>query len=342
VDSIPFLRRVSLDIARSDAGRSQSNAERVAPSSPRMAESPRDGSGLRSLTLSPSPTSPSSEDFPPRSHSFVKTTFGKGSPGRLPYFFRSSVLTLLAAVTCRVCQQSVKRSAVFCEECNLIAHARCAADAPATCDIRHQLMLYAQYSQASTAQELNSPTREGTPQSNPIAIPLSPPRRSFDLQHSESPPRLGRILGWKNRRSSEQMAASNANSRSLAPTPIPASRPNGTQSPTPTKRPLVRGGNSDGRAWSRVSMNGTVNTDSLRSMTTAPETASSHRESSQRHPKQGLSVDSQDRRHGSRASATSRATEYGEASRKVLRRQKEPQSPRESESSRNSGQCLVQ
>ena len=77
MDSIPFLRRV---IARSDASQSHSNGERVAPSSPRMPESPRDGSGLRSLSLSPSPTSPSSEDFPPRAHSFVKTTFGKGSP----------------------------------------------------------------------------------------------------------------------------------------------------------------------------------------------------------------------------------------------------------------------
>jgi len=204
-------------------------------------------------------------------------------------------------------------------------------------------MLYAQYSQASTAQELNSPTREGTPQSNPIAIPLSPPRHSFDLQHSESPPRLNRILGWKNRRSSEQMTAPNANARSLAPTPIPASRPNGTQSPTPTTRPLFRGANSDGRAWSRVSMNSTVNTDSLRSsMNTAPETASSQRETNHRHPEQGLSVDSNNRRHRSRASAVSRATEHGEASRKVLRRQKDPQSPRESESSRNSGGCLIQ
>lgn len=78
MESIPFLRRVSLDIARSDAGRSHSNAERVAPSSPRMAESPRDGGGLRLFPLSPSPTSPSSDDFPPRAHSFVKTTFGKG------------------------------------------------------------------------------------------------------------------------------------------------------------------------------------------------------------------------------------------------------------------------
>ena len=79
VESIPFLRRVSLDIARSDAGRSHSLGEKVAPSSPRITESPRDAGGLRSLTLSPTPTSPSSEDFPPRAHSFVKTTFGKGS-----------------------------------------------------------------------------------------------------------------------------------------------------------------------------------------------------------------------------------------------------------------------
>ena len=86
VDSIPFLHRV---IARSDAGQSHS---RVTPSSPRMPDSPQDGSGLRSLSLSSSPTSPSSEDFPPRAHAFVKTTFGKGSP---VCFCRSSALTLL-------------------------------------------------------------------------------------------------------------------------------------------------------------------------------------------------------------------------------------------------------
>jgi len=90
-------------------------------------------------------------------------------------------------------------------------------------------------------------------------------------------------------------------------------------------------------------MNGTVNTDSLRSsMNTAPETASSHRETNHRHPEQALSVDSRDRRHGSRASGLSRATEYGEASRKVLRRQQDPQSPRGSDPSRNSGNCLIQ
>lgn len=86
MDSIPFLHRV---IARSDAAQSRSHVERVAPSSPRISESPRDGSGLRSLSLSPSPTSPSSEDFPPRAHSFVKTTFGKGSPF---VFLASSVI----------------------------------------------------------------------------------------------------------------------------------------------------------------------------------------------------------------------------------------------------------
>lgn len=89
-------------------------------------------------------------------------------------------------------------------------------------------------------------------------------------------------------------------------------------------------------------MNSTVNMDSVRSMNMALETGSSHRETNYRHPEQGLSVDNRDRRHGSRASAASKATEYGDTGRKVLRRQKEPQSPRESDSSRNSGQCLIQ
>jgi hypothetical protein len=36
---------------------------------------------------------------------------------------------------------------VICESCSLIAHSRCAANAPPTCDLRAQLLLYAQYAE---------------------------------------------------------------------------------------------------------------------------------------------------------------------------------------------------
>lgn len=50
-------------------------------------------------------------------------------------------------MTCRVCLLSVKKSAVICQSCNLICHSKCAENAPPTCDLRAQLLLYAQYAE---------------------------------------------------------------------------------------------------------------------------------------------------------------------------------------------------
>ena len=52
-----------------------------------------------------------------------------------------------AAVICRVCMQNVKKSAVLCSQCSLIAHSKCAGNAPPTCDLRSQLLLYAQFAE---------------------------------------------------------------------------------------------------------------------------------------------------------------------------------------------------
>ena len=48
---------------------------------------------------------------------------------------------------CRVCLLDVKKSAVICSQCSLISHSRCAPNAPPTCDLRAQLLLYAQYAE---------------------------------------------------------------------------------------------------------------------------------------------------------------------------------------------------
>lgn len=50
-------------------------------------------------------------------------------------------------MVCRVCLLNVKKSAVICESCSLIAHSKCAVNAPPTCDLRAQLLLYAQYAE---------------------------------------------------------------------------------------------------------------------------------------------------------------------------------------------------
>lgn len=50
-------------------------------------------------------------------------------------------------MVCRVCLLNVKKSAVLCETCSLISHSKCAVNAPPTCDLRAQLLLYAQYAE---------------------------------------------------------------------------------------------------------------------------------------------------------------------------------------------------
>ena len=71
------------------------------------------------------------------------------------------------AITCRVCSQPVKKHAVICAECNLIAHARCSSSAPATCVIRAHFLEIADYSPSPDSPEalerLGHPTPSGSP-----------------------------------------------------------------------------------------------------------------------------------------------------------------------------------
>lgn len=50
-------------------------------------------------------------------------------------------------MTCRVCLFVIKKSAVLCESCSLIAHSKCAVNAPLTCDLRSQLLEYAHFAE---------------------------------------------------------------------------------------------------------------------------------------------------------------------------------------------------
>ncbi|KAL0945433.1 hypothetical protein HGRIS_000925 [Hohenbuehelia grisea] len=56
-----------------------------------------------------------------KTHLFRKTTFSK-------------------AITCRVFLEKVKSRAVLCENCSLVAHAKCATHAAPTCDLRAMLL----------------------------------------------------------------------------------------------------------------------------------------------------------------------------------------------------------
>ncbi|EEB96759.1 hypothetical protein MPER_04053, partial [Moniliophthora perniciosa FA553] len=133
-DSIPFLRRVSADLQKSEAARYLSQIEM--PDGQR-ADDPISSSptGRRISNTSMRPSLDNNE-ISPRDHSFVKTTFSK-------------------PMVCRVCRLSVKKSAVLCAQCSLICHSKCADNAPPTCDLRAQLLLYAQYAEKGTQAPKN-------------------------------------------------------------------------------------------------------------------------------------------------------------------------------------------
>jgi len=94
-------------------------------------------------------------------------------------------------MVCRVCLSGVKKSAVLCAQCSLIAHGKCIANAPPTCDLRAQLLSYAKYAEngnPSSAYPNLEGIRNGHPPSpssdvpyvahTSIAIPPSPQARS--------------------------------------------------------------------------------------------------------------------------------------------------------------------
>ncbi|KAG8899618.1 hypothetical protein FRC01_010436, partial [Tulasnella sp. 417] len=145
-DSVPFLRRISTDLqARQLSIQNLAEVARTQSTSP----------------ASPLTTSPGEPEFVVKPHSFVKTTFSK-------------------PVTCKVCQQSVKKSAVLCEECSLICHATCAKDASSHCDVRAQLLLYSQYAQGGlgngsprVASSSALPSPGPPPSPRPLELPLS-------------------------------------------------------------------------------------------------------------------------------------------------------------------------
>ncbi|EIW79378.1 hypothetical protein CONPUDRAFT_127468 [Coniophora puteana RWD-64-598 SS2] len=156
-DSIPFLRRVSADIHKTDVARllSFSNVAVDVPESAISEDTSNDylkppTTPMRRRLSSqlPTPISPMApitpmvtgeEPISQSEHSFVKTTFKKNS-----------------SMICRVCMEGIKKSAVICDQCNFIAHPKCAPDAPPTCHMRRQLLLYAQYAERGDPHSMYS------------------------------------------------------------------------------------------------------------------------------------------------------------------------------------------
>ncbi|KAG5654371.1 hypothetical protein H0H81_003829 [Sphagnurus paluster] len=164
-DSIPFLRRVSADLQKSEFVRYLAQYD--------MPESSTSDAGSRAdekiktsalhRRISEASIRPLADnDISPRAHSFVKTTFSK-------------------PMICRVCTTNVKKSAVLCAHCSLIAHSKCAVDAPPTCDLRAQLLLYAKYAEQGNPASVYSNPAEGLRDS------ASPASDVPYIAHSHSP-----------------------------------------------------------------------------------------------------------------------------------------------------------
>ncbi|KAF5383862.1 hypothetical protein D9615_003632 [Tricholomella constricta] len=169
-DSIPFLRRVSADLQKSEFVRYLSQIDM--PESPTAEtfargedKSKASSPGHRTSEVSIRPLA--DNDISPREHSFVKTTFSK-------------------PMICRVCLHNVKKSAVLCAQCSLIAHSKCAVNAPPTCDLRAQLLLYAKYAEKGNPASIYSNPAEGLRESAPgpasdVAFVAHSPRTSIDI-----------------------------------------------------------------------------------------------------------------------------------------------------------------
>ncbi|KAF9223995.1 hypothetical protein BS17DRAFT_703821 [Gyrodon lividus] len=240
-DSIPFLRRVSADLHKTDVAEILAHIdtpiiEAPAPETPAREEPSSSSNGKLSFGL---PSSlPDDTPFSPRDHTFVKTTFGKRN--------------VVIAMVCRVCLGSVKKSAVICEQCSLIAHSKCARDAPPTCDLRSQLLLYAQYAEKvnpmsvcshplDAANGLSPPAHLSTTAPSEVSFAIPSPLPSTDLSPTHTPgqsaltkPPTGFkiISGFGRSRSSLSIA------RPSSPSPNPP--PNATEDRAPRKSSKLR------------------------------------------------------------------------------------------------------
>lgn len=84
--------------------------------------------------------------------------------------------------------QSVKKHAVVCEECSLIAHARCAPAAPPTCGIRSQLLQIANYPPSPDSPQALELFKQFTPSSSPLADSVLSPSQANSPAQEEAPP----------------------------------------------------------------------------------------------------------------------------------------------------------
>jgi hypothetical protein len=88
--------------------------------------------------------------------------------------------------------QHVKKSAVLCSQCSLIAHSRCAGHAPPTCDLRSQLLLYAQFAERGGSPAMDFLRGPASSHATSDAGGPSSSRNSLDLPQG-TPPTPGAV-----------------------------------------------------------------------------------------------------------------------------------------------------
>ncbi|KAF8555957.1 hypothetical protein OG21DRAFT_766594 [Imleria badia] len=216
-DSIPFLRRVSADLQKTDVAKVLARIDAPIKEAPLSEPPAEEEPSVPQQSVSFGPISPLPDDTPfsPRNHTFVKTMFGK-------------------PIICRVCLGSVKKNAVICDRCSLIAHAKCAPDAAPTCELRSQLLLYAQFAEKGNSNVFqpsrdgaNSPANTSTVVPSEVSFVTASSRPGADLTSSTpssgqslppKPPAAFKIIsGFGRSRSSLSVAHPSA-----FPSPIPA------------------------------------------------------------------------------------------------------------------------
>ncbi|KAF7982548.1 hypothetical protein HWV62_27520 [Athelia sp. TMB] len=246
-DSIPFLRRVSTDFQKSEAQHLFTMPEGL--SSPTEDERPPHEFFIGTPPLaiprrfSNEPSSPvgtpgtPDDSISPRDHSFVKTTFGK------------------------LCLLVIKKSAVLCESCSLIAHSKCAASAPMTCDLRSQLLEYAHFAQtgspsgvyASSMDILKGGGLTPTSPSSDVAFVPGPPSSKMSAETSPAPgssspisgsparpPTAYKFMAFKSKRSHGSMSPDLAPTQASSSTSLlPAGSEMRTQSNNQETKPKV-------------------------------------------------------------------------------------------------------
>lgn len=128
---------------------------------------------------------------------------------------------------CRICWTSVRKSAMFCQGCNLICHSHCVNDAPSSCDVHEQVRVYAEHAR----QAASSPPPPTEPRGRKLSIvkrsSVPTPATSQPMAGSASSPPTSypysvMTTGWRKiRNSTSSMAGTDLGAMASSPPTTP-------------------------------------------------------------------------------------------------------------------------